>query len=222
MLTLKAEMVSKIYQAGETAVHAVDNVSLGVEKGEIIVILGKSRSGKSTFLNILGGIEIPDAGKVFVDGEDLFALSEKRRTEIRGRKIGFIFQAYNLIPELPLLENVRLPFEIQGRPYDNKYEDELFEMLELKDRLQFYPGQLSGGQQQRAAAVRALLLRPSIILADEPTGNLDKASGERMIKLFEQTNRELAQTYIIVTHDEDWKSIAHKVFYMSDGRIEDG
>ena len=221
MLTLKAEMVSKIYQAGETAVHAVDNVSLGVEKGEIIVILGKSGSGKSTFLNILGGIEIPDAGKVFVDGEDLFALSEKRRTEIRGRKIGFIFQAYNLMPELPLLENVRLPFEIQGRPYDNKYEDELFEMLELKDRLQFYPGQLSGGQQQRAS-VRALLLRPSIILADEPTGNLDKASGERMIKLFEQTNRELAQTYIIVTHDEDWKSIAHKVFYMSDGRIEDG
>lgn len=218
---LIAKNIHKSYMTKDFQVNAVDGVNLEIRKGDIIVILGKSGSGKSTLLNILGGIDTPDSGDVIIDGESLYTIKEDKRTSIRSGKIGFIFQNFNLINELTALENIRLPYDILNKPYDLEYENELFDMLETKGRLTFYPQQLSGGERQRFAICRALLQRPAIILADEATGNIDSKASERFMQYVKKSNRKYDQTYVIVTHDSNWTSVAHKIFYMSDGKLNE-
>lgn len=216
---LRANNIYKSYKFKDVEVKAIQGINLEVSKGEIIVILGKSGSGKSTLLNILGGIDKPDLGDVIIDRESLYTVGEDKRTSIRSQKIGFIFQNFNLINELTALENIRLPYDIMNKPYDKRYEEELFGMLEINKRLSFYPQQLSGGERQRVAIVRALLQRPSIILSDEATGNIDSKASEGFIQYVKESNEKYKQTYIIVTHDQSWTSIAHRILYMSDGKL---
>ena len=217
ILTVKG--ISKNYKIGNTQVHALKSTTLDINKGEIVVVIGKSGSGKSTFLNILGGLIVPDSGEVLLDGKNLYKLGEKERAEIRNQKCGFIYQSFNLINELSVINNIRLPFDIAGKPYDTKRERELLAILDLEKRKHFYPSQLSGGERQRTAVARALLMEPSIILADEPTGNLDLESGNKLMAFVKRTNEEHGQTYVIVTHDLEWLKIAHKVYRMSDGKL---
>ena len=213
ILTVKG--ISKNYKIGNTQVHALKSTTLDINKGEIVVVIGKSGSGKSTFLNILGGLIVPDSGEVLLDGKNLYKLGEKERAKIRNQKCGFIYQSFNLINELSVINNIRLPFDIAGKPYDTKRERELLAILDLEKRKHFYPSQLSGGERQRTAVARALLMEPSIILADEPTGNLDLESGNKLMAFVKRTNEEQGQTYVIVTHDLEWLKIAHKVYRMS-------
>ena len=175
---------------------------------------------KRTLLNIHGGLSVPNSGEVMLDGKNLYGLSEKERAKIRNQKCGFIYQNFNLINELSVINNIRLPFDIAGKPYNIKREKELLDILDLGKRRNFYPVQLSGGERQRTAVARALLMEPSIILADEPTGNLDLESGNKLMAFVKRTNREQGQTYVIVTHDLEWLKIAHTVYRMSDGRLE--
>ena len=217
ILTVKG--ISKNYKIGNTQVHALKSTTLDINKGEIVVVIGKSGSGQSTFLNILGGLIVPDSGEVLLDGKNLYKLGEKERAEIRNQKCGFIYQSFNLINELSVINNIRLPFDIAGKPYDTKRERELLAILDLEKRKHFYPSQLSGGERQRTAVARALLMEPSIILADEPTGNLDLESGNKLMAFVKRTNEEQGQTYVIVTHDLEWLKIAHKVYRMSDGKL---
>ena len=197
---LKACGLRKIYGSGETAVHALDGVDLTVEKGEFVAIVGTSGSGKSTLLHMLGGLDRPTEGKVFVDGKDIFALKDEELTIFRRRKIGFVFQAYNLVPVLNVYENIVLPIELDGGKIDRKFIDSITETLGLQQRLDALPGQLSGGQQQRVAIARALAAAPAIILADEPTGNLDNNNAWEIMKLLEEIN-EKGTTVIVVTHN---------------------
>lgn len=217
---LTVNNISKKFKVGNTQVHALKSTTLEIKKGEIVVVIGKSGSGKSTFLNILGGLIVPDSGEVIIDGKNLYTLSEKERSKIRNRKCGFIYQNFNLINELSVINNIRLPFDIAGEPYNTAREKELLEILDLKKRRNFYPSQLSGGERQRTAVARALLMQPSIILADEPTGNLDLESGNKLMSFVKRTNKEQGQTYVIVTHDLEWLKIAHTVYRMSDGKLE--
>ena len=217
---LTVKNISKSYKIGNTQVHALKSTTLEIKKGEIVVVIGKSGSGKSTLLNILGGLIVPDSGEVMLDGTNLYGLSEKERAKIRNQKCGFIYQNFNLINELSVINNIRLPFDIAGKPYNIKREKELLDILDLGKRRNFYPAQLSGGERQRTAVARALLMEPSIILADEPTGNLDLESGNKLMAFVKRTNREQGQTYVIVTHDLEWLKIAHTVYRMSDGRLE--
>jgi len=218
---LTAKAISKQYSSGAIAVHALRQTDMDVGEGEILVILGKSGSGKSTLLSVLGGLCTPDSGEVLVKSQSLYKLSEEKRARTRSQEIGFIFQTFNLIYELNALNNIRLPFDIAGRKYDTDYEKEIIDMLELENRVSFYPDQLSGGERQRVAIARALTMRPSLILADEPTGNLDAESGEHLMEFVKQTNEKLHQTYVVVTHDTQWISVAHRVFRMQDGVLKE-
>ena len=219
MYILQTENLTKIYGDGENAVHALRGINLAVEKGEFTAIVGTSGSGKSTLLHMLGGLDRPTTGKVMVDGKDIFSLSEERLTIFRRRKIGFVFQSYNLVPVLNLYENIVLPLELDGKKIDREYIDQIAETLGLKDRLEALPNQLSGGQQQRVAIARALAGTPSIILADEPTGNLDSKTSQDVLSLLKVTSEKFGQTIVMITHNEEIAQMADRIIHIEDGCI---
>ena len=219
MEILRCEAVSRVYGAGAAQVRALDQVDLSVEKGEFLAVTGPSGSGKSTLLYILGAVERPTSGRVFVDGEDISALNPTQAALYRRRKAGLVYQFYNLIPTLTVRKNILLPMALDKKKPDREYFDQLAEALGIADRLDFLPGQLSGGQQQRAAIARALLYRPAILLADEPTGNLDKKNSEEILALLREANKRLNQTILMVTHDERAAGEADRIITLEDGRI---
>ena len=219
MSILQTENLTQIYGDGENAVHALRGINLAVEKGEFTAIVGTSGSGKSTLLHMLGGLDRPTTGKVMVDGKDIFSLSEERLTIFRRRKIGFVFQSYNLVPVLNLYENIVLPLELDGKKIDREYIDQIAETLGLKDRLEALPNQLSGGQQQRVAIARALAGTPSIILADEPTGNLDSKTSQDVLSLLKVTSEKFGQTIVMITHNEEIAQMADRIIHIEDGCI---
>ena len=219
MSILQTENLTKIYGDGENAVHALRGINLTVEKGEFTAIVGTSGSGKSTLLHMLGGLDRPTTGKVMVDGKDIFSLSEEQLTIFRRRKIGFVFQSYNLVPVLNLYENIVLPLELDGKKIDREYIDQIAETLGLKDRLEALPNQLSGGQQQRVAIARALAGTPSIILADEPTGNLDSKTSQDVLSLLIVTSEKFGQTIVMITHNEEIAQMADRIIHIEDGCI---
>jgi len=210
---LNAAGISKTYKSGGDKVSALKKCDFSVNSGDKVAIIGKSGSGKSTLLNVIGGLCPPDTGEVTVAEKSVYKIGETERAALRTRKIGFIYQSFNLIDELSVINNIRLPFDIARIPYDKKLEEELIDRLGIGHRLSFYPQQLSGGERQRVAIVRALLMKPDIILADEPTGNLDAKSGSEVMNFVRESN----QTYIIVTHDMEWTKLATVVYKMSDG-----
>ena len=219
MEILRCEEISKIYGKGETEVRALDRVSFTVEKGEFVSIIGPSGSGKSTLLHILGGVDRPTSGKVFIDGTDIHALNEDRLAIFRRRQIGLIYQFYNLMPVLNVDENIALPHLLDGRKLDRERLDAIVEGLGLSDRRNNLPNQLSGGQQQRVSIGRALYSHPAILLADEPTGNLDRKTGDEIVDLLKRSNRENRQTLILITHDEALAMEADRIIRSEDGRI---
>ena len=219
MSILQTENLTKIYGDGENAVHALRGINLTVEKGEFTAIVGTSGSGKSTLLHMLGGLDRPTTGKVMVDGKDIFSLSEEQLTIFRRRKIGFVFQSYNLVPVLNLYENIVLPLELDGKKIDREYIDQIAETLGLKDRLEALPNQLSGGQQQRVAIARALAGTPSIILADEPTGNLDSKTSQDVLSLLKVTSEKFGQTIVMITPNEEIAQMADRIIHIEDGCI---
>ena len=219
MSILQTENLTKIYGDGQNAVHALRGIDLTVEKGEFTAIVGTSGSGKSTLLHMLGGLDRPTTGKVMVDGKDIFTLSEEQLTIFRRRKIGFVFQSYNLVPVLNLYENIVLPLELDSKKIDRGYIDQIAETLGLKDRLEALPNQLSGGQQQRVAIARALAGTPSIILADEPTGNLDSKTSQDVLSLLKVTSEKFGQTIVMITHNEEIAQMADRIIHIEDGCI---
>lgn len=218
---LEVQSVSKTYGSGETSVHALKNVSFSVQKGEYVAIVGESGSGKSTLLNMIGALDTPTSGKVWIDGRDIFAMEEKKLTVFRRRNIGFIFQAFNLIPELTVEQNMIFPVLLDYEKPDKRYLEELLAVLNLKERRNHLPGQLSGGQQQRVAIGRALITRPSLILADEPTGNLDSRNSSEVIALLKKASRRFAQTIVMITHNRSIAQTADRVLQVSDGVLTD-
>lgn len=221
MNLLEVKSISKIYGKGETAVHALKDVSFSVPKGEFTAIVGESGSGKSTLLNMLGALDTPTAGKVFIDTKDIFAMKEKVLAIFRRRNIGFIFQAFHLIPELTVEQNMIFPMLLDYQKPDPTYLTELLTVLNLKDRRHHFPGQLSGGQQQRAAIGRALITRPSLILADEPTGNLDSQNSSEVIALLKEASKKYEQTIIMITHNRSIAQTADRILQVSDGVLTD-
>ncbi len=221
MNLLEVNGISKTYGAGETAVHALKNVSFSVPKGEFVAVVGESGSGKSTLLNMVGALDNPTSGKVLIDGKDIFAMKESKLTIFRRRNIGFIFQAFNLIPELTVEQNIIFPVLLDYQKPDKKYLEELLAVLNLKERRNHLPSQLSGGQQQRVAIGRALITRPSLILADEPTGNLDTQNSSEMIALLKNASKRYAQTIIMITHNRSIAQTADRVLQVSDGVLTD-
>ena len=219
MEILNVQNLSKHYGSGETIVKALDEVSFSVEKGQFIAIVGASGSGKSTLLHILGGVDTPNSGKVFVDNVDIFSLDESKLAIFRRRQIGLIYQFYNLIPVLNVEENITLPLLLDGRKVEKVYLDEIVSTLGLGDRLNHLPNQLSGGQQQRVSIGRALINNPALLLADEPTGNLDSKNSAEILQLLRLSNKKFHQTVIIVTHDENIALQADRILGMEDGRI---
>jgi putative ABC transport system ATP-binding protein len=219
MEILNVQNLSKHYGSGETIVKALDEVSFSVEKGQFIAIVGASGSGKSTLLHILGGVDTPTSGKVFVDNVDIFSLDESKQAIFRRRQIGLIYQFYNLIPVLNVEENITLPLLLDGRKVEKVYLDEIVSTLGLGDRLNHLPNQLSGGQQQRVSIGRALINNPALLLADEPTGNLDSKNSAEILQLLRLSNKKFHQTVIIVTHDENIALQADRILGMEDGRI---
>ena len=219
MEILRCENVSKIYGAGENEVKALDHVSFSVEKGEFVSVIGPSGSGKSTLLHILGGVDKPSEGKVFIDGTDIHSLSEDKLAIFRRRQIGLVYQFYNLMPVLNVDENIALPHLLDGRELDKERLDGIVEHLGLTDRRYNLPSQLSGGQQQRVSIGRALYSHPAILLADEPTGNLDRKTGEEIMELLRESNARNHQTLILITHDEGLAMQADRVISIEDGRI---
>lgn len=219
MEILRCENVSRIYGKGDTVVTALDKVSFSVEKGEFVSIIGPSGSGKSTLLHILGGVDKPTEGKVFIDGTDIHSLSEDKLAIFRRRQIGLVYQFYNLMPTLNIDENIALPHLLDGRPLDKERLDQVVEYLGLTDRRRNLPSQLSGGQQQRVSIGRALYSHPAILLADEPTGNLDRRTGEEIIDLLKNSNKKNKQTLILITHDESLALQADRIISIEDGRI---
>lgn len=219
MELLKIENLCKTYGKGENEVKALDNVSFTVPKGQMAAVVGPSGSGKSTLLHILGGVDRPTSGKVFLDGQDVFAQNAKNLAIFRRRQVGLIYQFYNLIPVLNAEENITLPVIMDGRKPDSEQLERLLEMLGIKDRRLHLPSQLSGGQQQRVSIGRALFTSPGVILADEPTGNLDSKSSAEIIELLRKSNRELNQTMLIITHDENIALKCDRIITISDGRI---
>ncbi len=221
MNLLEVNSISKTYGAGETAVHALRNVSFSVPKGEYVAVVGESGSGKSTLLNMLGALDTPTSGKVLIDGKDIFAMEEKQLTVFRRRNIGFIFQSFNLIPELTVEQNITFPVLLDyGKP-DKKYLEELLSVLNLAERRHHLPSQLSGGQQQRVAIGRALMTHPAIILADEPTGNLDSQNTSEVVSLLKAASRQYEQTIIMITHSPSIAQTADRVLKVSDGVLSD-
>ena len=218
---LEVQSVSKTYGSGETSVRALKNVSFSVQKGEYVAIVGESGSGKTTLLNMIGALDTPDSGKVWIDGRDIFAMEEKKLTVFRRRNIGFIFQAFNLIPELTVEQNMIFPVLLDYQKPDKRYLEELLTVLNLKERRNHLPGQLSGGQQQRVAIGRALITRPSLILADEPTGNLDSQNSSEVIALLKKASRRFAQTIIMITHNRSIAQAADRVLQVYDGELTD-
>ena len=218
---LEVQSISKTYGSGEAAVHALKNVSFSVPKGEYVAIVGESGSGKSTLLNMNGALDNPTSGKVLIEGKDIFAMKESKRTIFRRRNIGFIFQAFNLIPELTVEQNIIFPILLDYQKPNQKYLEELLEVLNLKERRNHLPGQLSGGQQQRVAIGRALITRPSLILADEPTGNLDSQNSSEVIALLKNASKRYAQTIIMITHNRSIAQSADRVLQVSDGVLTD-
>lgn len=219
MKILEVENLVKTYGKGENKVHAVDHVSFAVEEGEFVAIVGASGSGKSTLLHLLGGVDRPTSGKVLINGEDIYRLSNDALAIFRRRQVGIIYQFYNLIPILNVVENITLPCDLDGKKVDQKRLKNLLETLGLEDRKRHLPNQLSGGQQQRVSIGRALINDPAIILADEPTGNLDSKSGEEIIALMKLSNQKFHQTIIIITHDLEIASQADRVITFEDGKI---
>ncbi len=221
MNLLEVNGISKTYGAGETAVRALKNVSFSVPKGEFVAVVGESGSGKSTLLNMVGALDNPTSGKVLIDGKDIFAMKESKLTIFRRRNIGFIFQAFNLIPELTVEQNIIFPVLLDYQKPDKKYLEELLAVLNLKERRNHLPSQLSGGQQQRVAIGRALITRPSLILADEPTGNLDTQNSSEVIALLKNASKRYAQTIIMITHNRSIAQTADRVLQVSDGVLTD-
>ncbi len=219
MEILRCENVSKIYGSGDTEVRALDNVNFSIEKGEFVSIIGPSGSGKSTLLHILGGVDKPTEGKVLIDGTDIHSLSEDKLAIFRRRQIGLVYQFYNLMPVLNIDENIALPHLLDGRPLDKERLDQIVDHLGLTDRRNNLPNQLSGGQQQRVSIGRALYSHPAILLADEPTGNLDRKTGEEIIDILKESNRVNKQTLLLITHDEGLAMQADRVISIEDGRI---
>ncbi len=218
---LKVRKICKTYGSGETAVQALKNVSFSVSKGEYVAIVGESGSGKSTLLNLIGALDTPTSGKVLIDGKDTFAMTESRLTIFRRRNIGFIFQAFNLIPELTVEQNIIFPVLLDYQKPDRKYLEELLSVLNLKERRSHLPNQLSGGQQQRVAIGRALITRPALILADEPTGNLDTQNSSEVIALLKQASKKYEQTIVMITHNNSIAQTADRVLQVSDGILTD-
>ncbi len=219
MSILQAKDLRKTYGTGETAVHALDGVDLTVEQGEFVAIVGTSGSGKSTLLHMLGGLDRPTSGTVTVDGHDLSALRDEELTIFRRRKIGFVFQNYNLVPVLNVLENITLPIGLDGKPIDDAYIQEIISVLGLEKKLQNLPNNLSGGQQQRVAIARALAAKPAILLADEPTGNLDSRTSQDVLGLLKVTSQRFSQTIVMITHNEEIAQLADRIIRIEDGRI---
>ena len=218
---LEVKDICKTYGNGETAVQALKHVSFSVPKGEFVAVVGESGSGKSTLLNTLGALDTPTSGKVYIDGKDIFAMKEKQLTVFRRRNIGFIFQAFNLIPELTVEQNMMFPVLLDYQKPNKKYLEELLTVLNPKERRNHLPNQLSGGQQQRVAIGRALLTRPSLILADEPTGNLDSKNSSEVIALLHEASKKYAQTIIMITHSQSIAQTADRVLKVSDGVLTD-
>ena len=219
MEILRIEHLSKVYGQGENQVRAVDDVSFSVEKGEFLAIIGPSGSGKSTLLHILGGVDRPTSGKVYVDGQDVYAQDEDHLAIFRRRQVGLIYQFYNLIPVLNVVENMTLPVLMDGRAVNRQRLDELLDLLDLRGREKYLPNQLSGGQQQRVSIGRALMNAPAVVLADEPTGNLDSKNSQEIVELLKLSNRKYGQTLVIITHDENIALQAHRIIAVEDGRI---
>ncbi|MCI7766967.1 MAG: ABC transporter ATP-binding protein [Oscillospiraceae bacterium] len=218
-IILKAENLVKVYGSGETAVKALNSVSLEVKKGEFVAVVGQSGSGKSTLLHILGAMDSPTSGSLTVDGEDVFALKGEALAEYRRRKVGFVFQFFNLLPVMTAKENIIVPLSLDGRTPDEDYLKEIAETMGISDRLNHYPHQLSGGQQQRVAIARAMITKPSVILADEPTGNLDSASGKEILSLLKSTIKKYDQTLILITHDSSVAAEADRIITIKDGML---
>ena len=221
MNLLEVNNICKTYGSGETAVHALKKVSFSVPKGEYVAIVGESGSGKSTLLNMIGALDTPTSGKVVIGGKEIFSMNDNRLTVFRRRNIGFIFQAFNLIPELTVEQNIIFPVLLDYQKPDRKYLEELLTVLNLKERRNHLPSQLSGGQQQRVAIGRALITRPSLILADEPTGNLDTQNSSEVIALLKEASRKYEQTIIMITHNRSIAQSADRILKVSDGVLTD-
>ena len=219
MVNLKVENLTKIYGNGTTKVIALDNVSFSVEKGEFIAIVGASGSGKSTLLHLIGGVDRPTSGKVYIDGKDIFSLNDDKLAIFRRRQVGLIYQFYNLIPILNVEENITLPLDLDNREVNRKKLDEMLSLLGLENRRTHLPNELSGGQQQRTSIGRALITNPTIILADEPTGNLDSKSSDEIVALLKKSNKELKQTIIMITHNMEIAACADRIIKIEDGKI---
>ena len=220
MKILITEDLKKIYGNKENEVYALNGVNFSVEEGEFVSIVGTSGSGKSTLLHMLGGLDRPTAGKVIVDGKDIFSLKDEALTIFRRRKIGFVLQSYNLVPVLNVYENIVLPIELDGNKVDKGYVEELIETLGIREKLQNLPGQLSGGQQQRVAIARALAAKPAIVLADEPTGNLDSRTSQDVLGLLKVTGEKFGQTIVMITHNPDLAQLADRIVRIEDGMIQ--
>lgn len=221
MNILEVQNLCKTYGKGEAQVRALDNVSFSVGKGEFIAIVGESGSGKSTLLNVVGALDNPTSGKVLIDGKDIFSMPEKKLTVFRRQNIGFIFQSFNLIPELNVEQNITFPLLLDYQKPDQKYVEELLGILGLKERRKHLPSQLSGGQQQRVAIGRALAARPALIMADEPTGNLDSKNSQEVITLLKSMSAKYRQTILMITHNENHADATDRVLRMTDGRLRD-
>ena len=219
MTILKTKNLKKYYGSGDTQVKALDGVNLSVEDGEFVAIVGTSGSGKSTLLHMLGGLDRPTSGTVTVAGKNIFSLKDEALTIFRRRKIGFVFQSYNLVPVLTAYENIVLPVQLDGGKVDKAYVKEVIAALGLEKKLDNLPGQLSGGQQQRVAIARALAAKPAILLADEPTGNLDSRTSQDVLSLMKVTGRKFAQTMVMITHNEEIAQLADRIVRIEDGRI---
>lgn len=221
MNLLEVKNICKTYGHGEAAVHALRDVSFTVSKGEFVAIIGESGSGKSTLLNMIGGMDVPTSGQVIIDGKDIFSMKERALTIFRRRNIGFIFQSFNLIPELTVEQNIAFPVLLDHQKPNNAYLEELLSVLGLRERRDHLPSQLSGGQQQRVAIGRALITRPTLILADEPTGNLDTKNTSEVITLLRETSRMYEQTILLITHSQGIAQTADRIFSVSDGVLTD-
>ena len=219
MTVLETKNLKKYYGSGDTQVKALDGVDLTVENGEFVAIVGTSGSGKSTLLHMLGGLDRPTGGSVLVEGRDIFALKDEELTIFRRRKIGFVFQSYNLVPVLSVYDNIVLPIQLDGGRVDEAYVNQVIEALGLEQKLSRLPSQLSGGQQQRVAIARALATKPAILLADEPTGNLDSRTSQDVLSLMKTTGQKFAQTMVMITHNEEIAQLSDRIVRIEDGRI---